>query len=56
MRLYGKAIYPRGNFITDATMRLSHGRPNSHRHRPRPRPSVCLSSFVRLTTMPVHQP
>jgi hypothetical protein len=31
-------IYPRGNFITDATVRPSHGRPSSH--RPTVRPTV----------------
>jgi hypothetical protein len=36
-------IYPLGNFKTDATVRLSHGRPSSHC----PRPSVCLSILVR---------
>jgi hypothetical protein len=36
------AIYPGGNFITDAIVRLSHRRPSSH--RPRPRPSVHLSA------------
>jgi hypothetical protein len=29
-------IYPRGNLKTDATVRLSHERPSSHRPRPRP--------------------
>jgi hypothetical protein len=29
------AIYPRGNFKTDAVVRLSHGRPSSHRPCPR---------------------
>jgi hypothetical protein len=38
------AIYPRGNFITDATVRLNHGRPSSH--RPRPRPSVRPRPFA----------
>jgi hypothetical protein len=33
------AIYPLDNFKTDATVHLSHGRPNSH--RPRARPSIC---------------
>jgi hypothetical protein len=38
------AIYPRGNFIMDATVRLSHGRPSSH--RPCPHPSVRLTTMV----------
>jgi hypothetical protein len=34
-------IYPRGNFITDATVRPSHGRPSNHR------PIVYLSVLNR---------
>jgi hypothetical protein len=36
---------PPGNFITDATVRLSHGRPSGHR------PIVCPSVIVRMTTL-----
>jgi hypothetical protein len=36
-----------GNFIIDATVRPSHGRPNSHR------PSVHPSAIVRVTTLTV---
>jgi hypothetical protein len=45
------SIYPRGNFKTDATVRLSHRRPSNHRPRPSVHPSVRPSSFVRLTTL-----
>jgi hypothetical protein len=34
-----------GNFITDATVRLSHGRPNGHR------PTVHPSIIIRVTTL-----
>jgi hypothetical protein len=37
-------LFP-GNFITDATVRPSHGRPSGHR------PTVCLSAIVRVTTL-----
>jgi hypothetical protein len=43
-------IYPLGNFKTDATVRLSHGWPNSHRHRPRP--SILSSVLVHLLDNP----
>jgi hypothetical protein len=33
------SVLPPSNFITDATVRLSHGRPSGH--RPIVRPSVC---------------
>jgi hypothetical protein len=51
-RLHGRTcvrtdvpIYPRGNFITDATVRPSHGQPSGHR------PTVRPSSIVRVTTL-----
>jgi hypothetical protein len=45
-RIYGHVrtdvlIYPLDNFITDATMRSSHGRPSGHRPRRRPSVLVC---------------
>jgi hypothetical protein len=43
-------IYPRGNFITDATVRLSHGQPSSH--RPTVRPSVRPSILNRPSDNP----
>jgi hypothetical protein len=39
------AIYPLGNFKTDAIVHLSHGRPNNHRPCPRPSSSVCLTTL-----------
>jgi hypothetical protein len=42
-------IYPRGNFITDATVCPSHGRPNGH--CPIVHPSVHPSSIVHVTTL-----
>jgi hypothetical protein len=33
-------IYPRGNFIMDARVRLSHGRPSGHRPSVRPQLSA----------------
>jgi hypothetical protein len=36
------SVLPPGNFITDAIVRLSHGRPSGHR------PIVCLSVRYRL--------
>jgi hypothetical protein len=41
------SVLPPCNFITDAIMRLSHGRPSGH--RPTIRPSV----IVCVTTLPV---
>jgi hypothetical protein len=42
-------IYPRGNFITDATVCPSHERPNGHRLTVRS--SIRSSSIVRVTTL-----
>jgi hypothetical protein len=42
-------IYPRGYFITDATVRPTHKRPSGHRL------SVCPSSIVRVTTLFLHK-
>jgi hypothetical protein len=39
------SVLPPGNFITDATVRPSHGRPSGHR------PTVCPSAIARVTTL-----
>jgi hypothetical protein len=39
------SVLPPGNFVTDAIVRPSHGRPNGHR------PSVRPSVIVRVTTL-----
>jgi hypothetical protein len=44
------SILSLGNFITDATVRLSHGRPSGHR------PTVRPSSIVRVTTLALSSP
>jgi hypothetical protein len=43
-----------GNFIMDATMRPSHGRPSSHRLTICP--SVCPSAIVHVTTLSCRLP
>jgi hypothetical protein len=40
------SVLPLGNFITDATVHRSHGRPSGHR------PTVRSSAIVRMTTLP----
>jgi hypothetical protein len=44
------SVLPPSNFITDATVRPSHGRPCGH--RPIVRPSVCPSIRYRLHDNP----
>jgi hypothetical protein len=44
-RLHGRECFIPGNFITDATVRPSHGPPSGHR------PTVRPSAIVRLTTL-----
>jgi hypothetical protein len=40
------SVLPPGNFVADATVRPSHGRPSGHR------PTVRPSAIVRVTTLP----
>jgi hypothetical protein len=41
----GRECFTPGNFITDTTVRPSHGRPSGHR------PTVHPSAIVRVTTL-----
>jgi hypothetical protein len=48
------SLFTPGNFITDATVRPSHGRPGGH--RPSIHPSVRPSVIVRVTTVASNGP